>query len=349
MLSGDILPRLRDVGPALLGLRSLAPGSALPARSELDELDGAVRSAAFVLVAGPDILSPWLAYSQARQVFPDARLVLPRNGMESLRALAVHPAILNASDRIVVWLGDCNELFGDAAAFVASVLPRLTGRGQPTTLIGTVTSLEAGGAGDLGPHIGALLAQGTVVRLSEPAEPPAPSEAMPAQSEAGPETESEAKPETESQAGLDTEATAAREHLAQAERLAAAGQSDEALRATEDAVTAYRRLAAGDPGRYEPGLAEAMGALSVRLADLGQPNAALAAAQETVPITGGWPPPSPAAHLPDLATSLNNLGLRLAELGRPADALPPPRKPSPSTGSWPPPAQTATAPTSPNR
>ena len=43
VLSADILPRLRDVGPALLGLRSLAPGSALPARSELDELDGAVR------------------------------------------------------------------------------------------------------------------------------------------------------------------------------------------------------------------------------------------------------------------------------------------------------------------
>jgi tetratricopeptide (TPR) repeat protein len=301
VLLGNILPRLRDVDPAMLGLRPMASGPRLPLR-ELAELDSAVRSAAFVLVAGPATLSPQLAYTRTRLVFPDARLVLPRNGMESLRVLAVHPAILNVSDRIVVWLGDCNELFAYAAAFVASVLPRLTGRGQPTTLIGTVTNLEAEGAGEFGPHVSVLLGQGTVVRISEPVE-----------SEASPETESQAK-------RRDTEATAF-EQLAEAERLSVAGQYDEARRATEAAVAAFRRLAADDPGHYEPALAEAMGALSVRLAHLGQTNEALAAAQETVPIYRRLAATEPAVYRPELADSLISLGNRYSEVGRAGEAL----------------------------
>ena len=52
----------------------------------------------------------------------------------------MHPAIVGTSDPIVEWLGDIWPYVSDTAGFLGSVLPRLTGRGQPTTVIGTTPS-----------------------------------------------------------------------------------------------------------------------------------------------------------------------------------------------------------------
>ena len=135
----DIMPRLRDVEPAMLGLEVRPEGSAPPPLTEREELRSALRSADFIVVSGTSAFGGLLAYVEARRAFPDARLIVP-SGPAALRTLAVHPAIVGASDRIVVWLGDIWPYASDTAGFLGSVLPRLTGRGQPTTVIGTTPS-----------------------------------------------------------------------------------------------------------------------------------------------------------------------------------------------------------------
>jgi tetratricopeptide (TPR) repeat protein len=310
---GGIMPRLRDVGPGMLDLGIPPEDSVLARISGLDALRSALRSADFIVVSGPPIVAP-VAYQEARSIFPDARLVLPR-GIESLRALAVHPAILNASERIVVWLGDIWSYADDTAGFLGSVLPRLTGRGQPTTVIGTTSSATLPFGRATQADASALWARATLVYLGEPPAAPAESEVTSAEAEAEPGPE----PEPESAAGSGPDEAAARQ-LAEAARLAEAGQYEEALRAAEAAVRDYQELAA-NVRRYVPSLAGALVVLSNRLADLGRLAEALDAVQESVALYR----PLAASDLPqyqlDLAGALGVLSLRLGDMGRRQDAL----------------------------
>ena len=59
----------------------------------------------------------------------------------------------------------------------------------------------------------------------------------------------------------------------------------------EEAVAAYRQLAAARPDAFTPDLATSLNNLSNRLSDLGRREDALAVAEEAVTFAGGWPPP----------------------------------------------------------
>ena len=104
-------------------------------------------------------------------------------------------------------------------------------------------------------------------------------------------------------------------------RLAGLGRREEALAASQEAVTICRELAAARPDAFRPDLAMSLNNLSVRLADLGRREEALAAIQEAVTIYRELAAARPDAFRPDLARSLNNLSVRLAGLGRREDAL----------------------------
>jgi tetratricopeptide (TPR) repeat protein len=310
---GDIMPRLRDVGPGMLDLGIPPEDSVLAGISGLDALRRALRSADFIVVSGPPIVAP-VTYEEARSIFPDARLVLP-SGIESLRALAVHPAILNASERIVVWLDDIWSYADDTAGFLGSVLPRLTGRGQPTTVIATTSATTLPFSRATQADASALWARATLVNLGEPPAPPAASEAMRVEPGAEPEPEAEA----ESAAGPAPDDAAARQ-LAESARLAEAGQYEEAVQAAEAAVTAYQELAA-NVRRYAPSLAGALAVLSIRFADVGRAADALAAIQEAVEIYRQLEAREPRRYLAELAAALGALGDRLGTMGRWQDAL----------------------------
>jgi tetratricopeptide (TPR) repeat protein len=89
----------------------------------------------------------------------------------------------------------------------------------------------------------------------------------------------------------------------------------------EEAVAAYRRLAAANPADYEAALASSLKNLSGSLADAGRHDEALAAAEEAVSVYYRLASADPAAYEPDLATSLNNLSAILADAGRHDEAL----------------------------
>jgi hypothetical protein len=76
-------------------------------------------------------------------------------------------------------------------------------------------------------------------------------------------------------------------------RLAALGRREEALAASQEAVTIRRELAAARPDAFRPDLAAALNNLSVRLAALGRREDALAASHEAVTIrrelAARWP------------------------------------------------------------
>jgi tetratricopeptide (TPR) repeat protein len=99
------------------------------------------------------------------------------------------------------------------------------------------------------------------------------------------------------------------------------GRREAALAAAEEAVTAYRTLAAERPDAFLPILAASLSNLGNRLSALGRREAALAAAKEAVTAYRTLAAERPDAFLPDLAASLNNLGIRLSELGRREAAL----------------------------
>ena len=62
------------------------------------------------------------------------------------------------------------------------------------------------------------------------------------------------------------------------------GHPADALPATQEAVTIYRELADTDPGRYRPGLADALDWLGIQYSKLGHPADALPPAMEAVAI-----------------------------------------------------------------
>ena len=67
------------------------------------------------------------------------------------------------------------------------------------------------------------------------------------------------------------------------------GRRAEAVAPTEEAVNAYRGLAADNPA-FLPDLAMALNNLGIRYSEVGRPAEAVAPAEEAVDAaTGGWP------------------------------------------------------------
>jgi tetratricopeptide (TPR) repeat protein len=87
-------------------------------------------------------------------------------------------------------------------------------------------------------------------------------------------------------------------------RLASLGRREDALAASEEAVTIFRELAAARPDAFRPGLATSLNDLSLRLADLGQRDDALAAIEEAVTIRWELAARWPDAHHHELEQSL---------------------------------------------
>jgi tetratricopeptide (TPR) repeat protein len=99
------------------------------------------------------------------------------------------------------------------------------------------------------------------------------------------------------------------------------GRREDALKAAEEAVAVYRRLAQLWPDAYEPYLAGSLKNLGKMLSELGRREEAREAAEEAVAVHRRLAQLWPDAFEPDLASSLNNLGTMLSELGRREDAL----------------------------
>ena len=108
-------------------------------------------------------------------------------------------------------------------------------------------------------------------------------------------------------------------------RLSELGRREQALAATEEAVTIRRLLAEASPDAYLPDLAASLNNFGRFLSELGRREQALAATEEAVTIRRLLAEASPDAYLPDLAASLTNLGTHLSELGRREQALARPR------------------------
>ena len=106
-----------------------------------------------------------------------------------------------------------------------------------------------------------------------------------------------------------------------ASRQVEAGKPFEAIGPAEDAVTAYRELAAANPA-YLPDLADGLSNLGIRYSEVGRRADAVAPAEEAVALRRDQAAANP-AYLPDLAAALNNLGIRYSEVGRRADAVAP--------------------------
>ena len=88
----------------------------------------------------------------------------------------------------------------------------------------------------------------------------------------------------------------------------------------QEAVAICRELAAADPGRYRPDLADSLTRLGLRFLELGRPDQALTAEQEAVTIRRELAAAHPARYRPGLADSLRVLARALAALGRPQEA-----------------------------
>jgi tetratricopeptide (TPR) repeat protein len=104
-------------------------------------------------------------------------------------------------------------------------------------------------------------------------------------------------------------------------RLGDLGRREDALAASEEAVTIRRELARTRPDAFGPDLATSLNNLSADLSDLGRREDALTVVEEAVTIRRELAAARPDAFRPDLASSLNNLSVRLAGLGRREDAL----------------------------
>ncbi|WP_328383525.1 tetratricopeptide repeat protein [Micromonospora zamorensis] len=114
----------------------------------------------------------------------------------------------------------------------------------------------------------------------------------------------------------------ARLHETHALRLANAGLHDQALAASQEAVTIRRQLMQSDPVAYLPDLAMSLANLGVRLSALGRREEALVPAEEAVDLYRQLAKANP-TYPPKLAASLNNLGIWVSALGRREEALVP--------------------------
>ncbi|MEU2281583.1 tetratricopeptide repeat protein [Streptomyces sp. NPDC013178] len=116
-------------------------------------------------------------------------------------------------------------------------------------------------------------------------------------------------------------ATRAAEYRRLGNRLSNAGLHERALEAFEEAVAAYRPLAARDAATYEPELAAALTHLGTGLALLGRGEEALAATQQAVSSYRRLAAARPETYEGLYAGTLSNVGLWLAMLGRGEEAL----------------------------
>jgi len=99
------------------------------------------------------------------------------------------------------------------------------------------------------------------------------------------------------------------------------GRREDALRATEAAVTVYQQLAEAHPAANLSNLASNLNGLGIRLGELGRREEALRATEAAVAIYRQLVESHPESHSSELAASLNNLGIGLRALGRREDAL----------------------------
>ncbi|MEO9009110.1 MAG: tetratricopeptide repeat protein [Nakamurella sp.] len=104
-------------------------------------------------------------------------------------------------------------------------------------------------------------------------------------------------------------------HLSEADR------KDEALTATREASTLYRKLARRSPQVHLGNLAGTLTNLGSDLAAAGHAAEALAATREAVDVTRRLAFGNRPAYLPQLAQAVNNLALRMHEAGRDSSAL----------------------------
>lgn len=93
------------------------------------------------------------------------------------------------------------------------------------------------------------------------------------------------------------------------------------LEAIEEAVAVYRRLRAGDPWAYEPGLAVSLHNVAPGLRRVARNQDALAAIKEAVTMQRRLATCNPTAHEPILATTLGSSADCLGDLGRRREAL----------------------------
>ncbi len=97
--------------------------------------------------------------------------------------------------------------------------------------------------------------------------------------------------------------------------LSDSGNIPDALKAIQEAVDIYRRLAQWNPDRFEPDLAMSLNNLSSRLSNSGNFPGALKAIQEAVDIRRRLAQSNPERFEPVLANSLNNLSNGLSNSG----------------------------------
>ena len=105
------------------------------------------------------------------------------------------------------------------------------------------------------------------------------------------------------------------------ERHAALGHREEALKASEEAVTICRKLAEKDSEAFSDKLAGCLSNLGNRYSDLGNMEEALETAEEAVKIYRELDQNRPKKFSLYLATSLNNLGNRYSDFERNEEAL----------------------------
>jgi tetratricopeptide (TPR) repeat protein len=105
--------------------------------------------------------------------------------------------------------------------------------------------------------------------------------------------------------------------------LSQTGRLTEAVPPAQQAVDAYRELAAAYPDRYRPALAGALSELSSLYSELGRHAEALPLAEQAVEIRRELAAANPDRYRPALAGALGNLSNRFSGLGRHAEALPP--------------------------
>ncbi len=104
-------------------------------------------------------------------------------------------------------------------------------------------------------------------------------------------------------------------------RLARTGDSEAALRANQEAVDLYRKLAAAEPEEFLPDLARSLNNLALNLSDRERHAEALQAAQEAIDLYRKLAAGGARELRSGLAGSLNNLFIVLSRSNRPAPAL----------------------------
>ncbi len=102
--------------------------------------------------------------------------------------------------------------------------------------------------------------------------------------------------------------------------LSALGRREDALKAVQEALDIYRKLAETNPQAFLPDLAMSLNNLGTMLSDLGRREDALKAAQEAGDIYRKLAETNPQAFLPDLAMSLGAYGKVLRTLERHAES-----------------------------